>query len=977
MPAPVFHAFSVAAQANRTACRLACVWLSFAVSLVVTAAEPPSNAQQHWAFQPVHPVKPSQVKNTAWPKTDIDQFILAKLEAAGLAPAPPADARTLIRRMSFDLIGLPPSEEEVDQFAAAMRRNRQAAVTQLAERLLASPRYGERWGRHWLDVARYSDTKGYVYAREERRFVHAPAYRDWVIRAFNDDLPYDKFLLLQIAADELISPDSPDLAAMGFITGGRRFIGVTHDIIDDRIDVVTRGAMALTVACARCHDHKYDPIPTKDYYSLYGVFHGCDDRLVQLAASDDKELVKRRQKLADMIKKRRAEAASRLRARVGDYLAAQFELEKFPEEGFDQLLTPDDLIPASVRRWRDFLHTSKDVAHPIFAPWYALAELSDTEFETSARPALARVLESGKINPMVAARFSVPQKSMREVAESYGRIFLDAEKTNAPGAGELHAFLFDPRSPTVVPDTDIVNNELFFPTPVTEELWKFQGEVDRRLIELGTPAALVLAERDPEPNPRVFSRGRASRLGEEVPRQFLKVLSGPKREPFRHGNGRLELARAITDPKNPLTARVMVNRIWQHHFGAGLVRTPSDFGLRAESPSHPELLDWLARRFVQEGWSVKAMHRLIVSSAVYQQSSVGALKTDSPPSDLLAHFPIHRLEFEAMRDAMLAASGELDLRMGGKPPELLDVGNKRRTIYAMVDRQFLAGAFRTFDFANPDIHVAVRHDTTVPQQALFFLNGTFAADRAKALAKRFASAAPAERVQQLHRAIYQRAATPDEVAAALRFVKVGETDLPPAPPPVRQTQWRYGTGAYDETNKHVKSFTPLPHFTGSAWQGAAAWPGGETGWAQLTADGGHPGNTRAQACIRRWIAPRDATLSISGTLKHEPEQGDGVRGYIVSSRQGELKGVTVHHSKAEMSATNITVKAGETLDFLVDIGGTLNADQFLWAPVITTEGIKWDAHAEFNGPTPPPKLLTPWEQYAQVLLLANEFAFVD
>ena len=532
--------------------------------------------------------------------------------------------------------------------------------------------------------------------------------------------------------------------------------------------------------------------------------------------------------------------------------------------------------------------------------------------------------------------------------------------------------------------------------------------MDRRLVELGTPAALVLADRGPEPNPRVFNRGRASRLGEEVPRQFVEVISGPKREPFRQGSGRLELARAIANANNPLTARVMVNRIWQHHFGTGLVKTPSDFGLRAEQPSHPEVLDWLARRLVADGWSVKAMHRLILSSAVYQQSSVagepviskpvisrpvarksaegprtGSPITDSlitspdPVNRLLAHFPIHRLEFEQIRDAMLSASGELDLSMGGKSAELLDAGNRRRTVYAFVDRQFLPGTFRTFDFANPDIHVAVRHETTVPQQALFFLNGNFAANQSKALVRRFADATPNNRVQQLHQTLYQRAASKSEVAAALRFIKAAGADASPEPPPVRVTQWRYGTGEYDETVKRLKSFAPLPHFTGASWQGAAALPGGESGWAQLTADGGHPGNTRAHACIRRWIAPRDATVNITGALKHEPEQGDGVRAFIVSSRQGELRTATVHKSKADMSATNIVVQAGDTLDFIVDIGGTLSYDQFHWAPVITGDGDKWDARAEFTGPQPPPQLLTAWEQYAQVLLLANEFAFVD
>jgi len=956
---------------------IACLLLG--ASAPASTASIASNAPAHWAFQPVSQPKPPAVKRGKWVKTDIDSFILAKLEERGLQPAAPADKRTLIRRATFDLIGLPPTPEEVAAFERDKSRN---AFSNVVERLLASPRYGERWGRHWLDVARYSDTKGYVYAREERRFVHAFAYRDWVIRAFNEDLPYDRFLLLQMAADQLVPTDSPDLAAMGFITGGRRFIGVTHDIIDDRIDVVTRGAMALTVQCARCHDHKYDPIPTKDYYSLYGVFHGCDDRLVPLKLVEDAELAKRQKKFTEMMAKRRDEAAARLRTRVGDYLTAQLEMEKYPEEGFDQILGPEDLIPASVRSWRDYLQTSKNPSHPIFAPWFVLADLPAKGFEGSASAALAGVINNGKLNPLVAAAFTTPPKDMREVAARYGKIFADAEQqTNAPApsAAELRAFLRDRNSPTVVPDTGIINNEWFFLTSHADELAKLQGDVERRLIELGTPAALYLTDREPEPNPRVFNRGSASRLGEEVPRQFLKVIAGSQRMPFTKGSGRLELARAVTSPDNPLTARVMVNRIWQHHFGIGLVKTPSDFGLRAEPPSHPELLDWLARRFVAEGWSVKAMHRLIMLSAVYQQGSVNGNDISARDSDnrLLSHFPTRRLEFEALRDSMLAASGELDLTAGGKPVELLDTGNKRRTVYALVDRQFLPGTFRTFDFANPDIHVAVRHETTVPQQALYFLNGSFAASRAWALAKRFADLPPDKRVQQIHQALYQRDATKSEVSAALRFVKAASSDPAPLPPPIRETQWRYGTGEYDATAKKLKSFTPLPHFTGSAWQGAVPWPGGETGWAQLTEEGGHPGNTLAHACVRRWVAPRDAMVNITGTLKHEPEPGDGVRGFILSSRDGELKAATVHKSKATMSATNIVVKAGDTLDFVVDIGGTLHSDQFLWAPLITADGTKWDARAEFDGPRPAPVYLTPWEQYAQVLLLANEFAFVD
>ncbi len=944
--------------------------------LLRAEVKPPANAASHWAFQPPKPQPLPQVQNAAWCQTEIDRFILAPLEHEGLAPSRPADARTLIRRMTFDLTGLPPTARQVDEFVEATSRDRGAAINGLIERLLNSPAYGEQWGRHWLDVARYSDTKGYVYDREERRFVHAATYRDWVIRAVNEDMPYNRFLLLQIAADQLVSTNSPDLAAMGFITGGRRFLGVTHDIIDDRIDVVTRGTMALTVQCARCHDHKYDPIPTKDYYSLYGVFHGSDDKLVPLRESNDAELAKRRKKYADMMAKRRDEAAARLRARVADYLTAQLELSKYPEEGFDQIFLPEDIIPASVRRWRDYLLTNRNIEDPIFGPWHRLSGLSGDDF---ARAAIKVSEERERWNAIVAYAFAAPARDMREVAQRYGRVFSGLEGNKSAAADELRAFLSAPSSPTVVPDTGITSNEGFFPTSQLEELWRLNGDVERRLIELGIPAALTTAEHDAEPPPHVFKRGSASQLGEVVPRQFLTVLSRAGRKPFTNGNGRLELARAIASPENPLTARVMVNRIWQHHFGAGLVRTPSDFGLRAETPIHPELLDWLALKFVAEGWSVKAIHRLILSSAVYQTASGASSEVAGKDSDnrLLARFPVRRLSFEQLRDSMLAASGQLEETVGGKATHVLEEKNRRRTVYALVDRQYLPGVFRTFDFANPDIHVAVRHETTVPQQALFFLNGTFSATRARELAAETCRFPNEQRVAHLYERLFQRKPSQSEIASGLRFVSSAEALPPPSPPPAPAPAWRYGTGEYDETAKQLKSFTPLPHFTGMSWQGAESWPGGETGWAQLTADGGHPGNTRASACVRRWIAPRDMTVKIAGRITHEPEAGDGIRAFIISSRDGELKSVKVHKSKADMAVEKVTLKAGDTLDFIVDIGDNLNSDQFLWAPKITSESENWNAASDFSGPVTQPPYLSPWEQYAQVLLLSNEFAFVD
>jgi hypothetical protein len=316
---------------------------------------------------------------------------------------------------------------------------------------------------------------------------------------------------------------------------------------------------------------------------------------------------------------------------------------------------------------------------------------------------------------------------------------------------------------------------------------------------------------------------------------------------------------------------------------------------------------------------------------------------------------------------------------------LLAAVNKRRTIYGLVDRQFLPGTFRVFDFANPDITIAQRHATTVPQQALFFLNHRLVADRAKALAARVdiaGAASPEERVTRLYRSIYQRSPSAQETAAALRFIAAAEPEAAVQPPPPVESAWQYGWGEYDATAQRVKKFKALPHFNGKAWQGGETFPDGKLGWVQLTAGGGHPGNDLKHACIRRWVAPRAGTVAISGELIHEPEAGDGIRAFIISSRQGELKTATLHHSRIEMAAPNVEVQPGDTVDFIVDIAGELNSDQFLWAPKIASldaaPATAWDAEKEFAGPTPPAlQPLPPWAQYAQVLLLANEFSFVD
>src|SRR2546429_4749661 len=375
--------------------------------------KPKAESRRHWAFQsPKEPPVP-KVGNARWLQTPIDNFVIARLEQKGLQPSPPADKRTLIRRAAYDLTGLPPTPAEVEGF---LRDQSPEAFARVVDRLLSSPRYGERWGRYWLDVARYSDTKGYVYTdREEGRFVHSYAYRDWVIRAFNEDMPYDEFLRLQIAADQIVGQASSlshssangnsetgkmpvlqkrdDLAAMGFLTLGRRFLGVVHDIIDDRIDVLMRGTQGLTVGCARCHDHKYDPIPTKDYYPLDGVFNGSTERALPLAAEleQDKnytEFVKglreREDKLDATFRKKCDELSDRLRNQSVEYLIAVLDVDRLPSEEFYAIRGPDDSNPTIVRQWDIYLRQTGKKFHPVFALWHALAKLPAKDFAARA-----------------------------------------------------------------------------------------------------------------------------------------------------------------------------------------------------------------------------------------------------------------------------------------------------------------------------------------------------------------------------------------------------------------------------------------------------------------------------------------------------------------------------------------------------------------------------------------------------------------
>jgi hypothetical protein len=777
---------------------------------------------RHWAFQPVRVPAIPDPEDGDWARTPIDRFVLRKLNQSGFTPSPKADRRTLIRRASYAVTGLPPSADEVNEF---VHDSEPHCYERLVDRLLNSKHYGEQWARHWLDVARYSDTKGYVYAREERHWVHAWTYRDWVIDALNEDLPYDRFLLLQLAADQVDDRHNDDLAAMGFLTLGRRFLGVNRDIIDDRIDVVTRGTLGLTVSCARCHDHKYDPIPTADYYSLYGVFDSCAERLVPIEnTSDDhadfwKELQTRRDTLEARREKARQESSQRTRDRVGDYLQAQTELEKYPADGFDQIFQKTDLLPAFVFRWEQFLY-EQGREDPVFMPWHAYKSIPRDSFASDAADVAASLRSDvDRINPIVAGVFTTAPASFDEVVERYASIFgaidrrwkvtVKAATTNGdeiptgfgdPAGEQLRAVLYGPDAPCEVPDEPIVHSEELFDSDTCTELWKLQGEVDRWIINSDVPArfALTLIDRKTPTRPRIFERGNPLRLGEEVPRRFLSLLAAFSGERFDQGSGRLELAKNIVDPRNPLTARVIVNRVWARYFGRGLVATPSDFGIRAGQPSHPELLDWLASQFILEGWSLKKLHRQILLSATFRQSSDGPADSqmqrraqlEDPDNRWLWRMPNRRLSFEEFRDSLLVASDVLDRTAGGKPQTLFtEPYMQRRTMYGKVDRQFLPSTLRTFDFANPDLHIAQRSETTVPQQALFLMNHPLVLQRAKQLAAATQGKTPDETVRALFQRTLQRDPTDAELVDATQLIRAAE-EVESAPNPEQQlTAW--------------------------------------------------------------------------------------------------------------------------------------------------------------------------------------------
>ena len=960
-------------------------------------------ADSHWAFQPITPSKPPETSDPDWAKHPVDRFVLAKLESNGLSPSSRAPRDTLIRRAFIDLIGLPPTPEVVSAvFGQSDLRDK--TFEEILNGLLASQHYGERMARHWMDVARYADTRDFQ-AAADLRYPFAFTYRDWLINAFNQDLPFDQFVRYQMAADHLVDrDDSPDLAALGFLTVGPLFRNNALERASDRIDVVTRGLMGLTGSCARCHDHKYDPISIEDYYSLYGVFRDSirpsDFPTIEnpLGSAVPSELVREfenaleaeKQKLRDYENSLAQSASVAFRQRPSEYLLSYVELSIEKSETTRGLKSKRKLEETALTPIANnldaFRRNKRQAKHPILGPLVGLIAVPDDAFEKQRTVYLK--LHEKTLHPMVAAAVR-GSDSRRDLAERYGDVLKTATTSDDDSLAEIRSLVVNPDEGPFAIAPKAASNASRLLGKGRQTLLKFQQAIaDVEATHPGAPDKAMILEDAKQSRPVfVMFRGEAARRGPEVPKRFPDYFAGANDKPFENGSGRLDLAERIVSDDNPLAARVIVNRVWRMHFGKGLVEDAGDFGLRSAPPAQLELMNWLAWTLRKNGWSIKWLHKTIMMSNTYRQASsamsppmrddgTSAAEIDST-NQLLWRQNRRRLDFESMRDSMLAVAGTLDPTIGGRSVKLSETPHPtRRSVYAYVDRVDPDPLFATFDVPSASVCSAQRTETLVPQQALFAMNNPFVTDQARALIARadFQSAKTrAEKIELLFQRTVQRKPRPNEVAMVSRFVDQASKTT-------RQSNqvWHYGYGSAVGAQA---SFQPLKHFSGQRYAAQREIPSQSHGFLQLTRVGGHPGRNSDQSSIRRWIAPDSMLIRIAGTLEHKSDRGDGIRAIVRVNGQQVFER-TVKTGSEKSVAGYHQVDQGDTVDFIVDPQQTTTSDGYRWTVLIEQrdESKKnvldtWRSGQDFSGPPPP--VMTPWEQTAQAMMMTNEFLFID
>ncbi|MEC9091055.1 MAG: DUF1553 domain-containing protein, partial [Planctomycetota bacterium] len=699
-----------------------------------------------------------------------------------------------------------------------------------------------------------------------------------------------------------------------------------------------------------------------------------------------KGLETRLNQLNQFVEKQRRLISQGARDRVAEYLMAVHYRRHHPStENFMTLTEKGNVIPKIISRYENYLNEALNHHDPVWVIWHLYSKLVDDEFEEKAAQVSLQISKSHdlKINPIVAKVFTgfVP-KTMEEVAQKYAQVFKqvmdDSENTDSPAILPLRDFLFAKKSPAVLPGVFGWGFLDLLPDRPTQAEYEKLLKAVENFCKTGPhapPRAMVILDTDEVYQPFVFLRGNPNRKGPRVPRQFLTSI--PNTEAIRtkfpaNQSGRLQLANAIASPQNPLTARVIVNRVWQQHFGRGLVPTPSDFGIQGAQPSHPELLDWLASWFIKNGWSIKKLHKLIMLSATYQRSSQPNRSHDrDPENQFLARFNRTRLSFEAIRDSMIDATGQLEVKTGGKSFALFQGYTPRRTVYGFINRMDLPGILRTFDYPEPVATSGQREQTTVPAQALFFLNHEFVSRSAARILEREEirnEKSTDKKLRKLYRILFARNPDRFEVLAGLRYLSE-KKQLKPLP-------WKYGFGTFDLQKKTVSDFQELQYFTGTHWQAGSVLPDPKLNWVYHADDESHPGNSMNLCSIRRWIAPQSGKIEIRGFLKHEPSEGNGVRVRILYNQNRVLGSWQVHHSQETTNVKELSVRQGDTLDLLSDFNGNISHDQHQWSVTIKSiseePGQHWNSKKDFRGP-----LTDRWQSYVHALLMTNEFIFVD
>ena len=923
---------------------------ALAASLAFLVA--PARADDHWAYVP--PVDTAFPANS--PVHPIDALLAVAQKNVGVQAGKLAPPRTWMERAAYTLTGIPPSPEQIKRIEASPDEPTWAA---LIDELLASPAYGERWARHWMDVARYADTQGYNFD-QDNRYPFAYTYRDWLIRSFNEDLPYGRFIKLQIAADQLTDkPDHPDLAALGFLTVGPRGGGL--ETIDDRVDVVTRGFLSSTVSCARCHDHKFDPITTKDYYSLYSIFENTDEPAEKPVIGRPADGAAFNSFNAEMAKLDEADRAARQmivdQIRTPESFAVYLDLAWIAKkENWDVGKSTADSFkrgrfrPAAVVKWRDFLNgvVWSDKAVQRLVAWATEMDAADEPGRQALCSALAR------------------------------------EWASAPDGSELKNLSIRSDCPL---SYDINRVSEIFDQEDGNQNRKRAGAKTRLLTEhLGSPPrAMSLTDRGDWSPAQVFIRGNPDNRGEKFDREWLSFLGGGK---FPDGKSpRLCLAEKIADPANPLTSRVMVNRVWAWHFGTPLA-DPGDFGMQQADPPLRLLLDWLALRFNEQGGSLKKLHRLLLTSKAFRLEADGPA-TNRKIDESNTYFwkwNRRRVDFEAMRDRLLATAGTLDTASTGGRSVLLDKDSSdpRRTVYAFVDRFALPSTFVSFDLPHPDHHSPKRVETSVPQQALYYLNGPLVLRQAAKLADDPAFRNLPDdtaRVRWVYEKLYQRMPSATEAHDVLDWLKnVNLSDYQPRLTGVWEVRHAPDTGGLPGAS------LSFPLFANGVWKTGPDPATAPIRWLNAGAGGGHP--AAGHDLILRWRALGGGEVRMVGNIRRTGNGGATLAWNLANSRNVEF----VSHRLPPDETSKIEgewnkVEAGDTVDFVLrapdgDASGSVD-----WSLRVMGREPPGGEVVEVGNlgkqfPTsdsPPPVINpgNPWADLIQMLWASNEFNFID